>query len=524
MLHNEESGELVVAAGGSVGSGAAYHLLPDGITVATSLPALFALLPSWPALDERALALLAMMMPGGTAPYQGVEILGYGKLMTAVPQRSGPPRVSTHRWFQPEDVERVTDFEPFVEQYLALLDACVAAELPANGDVGALMSAGLDSTMVAASAAQVIGPNRRVRAMCLDPLPGAERRSRPGWVASDLSDARAMEQRWRNLDVLPLDNPERLTPFDTLPPRFDETFMPFTNPGNGVWIDLALRRSAAAGTQVLLNGASGNATFSYSPPNSLALLLRAQGPGHVIDAIREMARTRGHSVGAVLPGVVASLGATSPTMRRLLVMAGRARERLALGDRPSQAGPIITSDALRRLGLVDQVVKSPFASRPPQLRHEFGPAVRRFWDAQALTRVMWGVRQSDPLASAPLVELVSSLPDEAFVGVGTGRSWARRTMAGRVPDSIRLRRVRGAQSADRVQWYRRLPDAQARIAELAAVPGVAELVDMDRVARQYASMECDEGPWLREGERGLGLALFMEWAGRRRMGTSQPPR
>ena len=75
------------------------------------------------------------------------------------------------------------------------------------------MSAGLDSTMVAGTAAKLLAPGRQVFAHCLDPTPAARGTGDIGnWRYTDLPDARAMADLWPSLAVVPL----RIAPGETM--------------------------------------------------------------------------------------------------------------------------------------------------------------------------------------------------------------------------------------------------------------------------------------------------------------------
>jgi hypothetical protein len=427
----------------------------------------------------------------------GVEAVPAGSTLNLRP--GSAPQASV--WFAADETPRAGRVGDFVEQYCAAIDDVMRAELPESGDVSALMSAGLDSTMVVGTAAGVLARagGQRIAAHCLDPFPATDGDGNRGrWLYSDLPDAQSMGELWPNVDVIGLRNDEHLTPIDTLPRRFATTGLPVLNPDNSVWIDLAIRRAAAADHEVMLNGQSGNRVFSYEPPDAHFDAVMRRNPGAAIDAIRARAQATGNSAWWEARALLGP-------MRRPLARARAAAKSIRPAQGPA-ALPLVSAAAMDRLGLRAGLHNSPFYRRP-------GAKPPAFWRPGAVDGELSlpetleaGVRTADPLAAEPLVRIVASLPAEAFIGVADGRSFARRTMAGRVPDRIRLRRHRGMQAADRAQWYTDPERLAATMADLAADDRVARLIDVDRLV-QPVSIQ-DPG-WVTSWNRALGVGLFI---------------
>jgi hypothetical protein len=505
LIHHAQHGSLEVVTGVSPGSGIAYAAAGRGSSGGTEptrwilsnhLPSLLPLLPTRPNLDERALARYLLLIARDHPPYEGVEAVPAGSTLHLSPGKAPQKAL----WFVADETPRTGSIGEFVEEYCAGIDDVMRAELPEAGDVSALMSAGLDSTMVVGTAAGLLASgDRRIAAHCLDPFPPTEGDGNRGhWLYSDLPDAKAMGELWPNVEVIGLRNDDRLTPIDTLPPRFAATGLPVLNPDNSVWMDLAIRRAAAAGHEVILNGQSGNRVFSYEPSNAHFDVLMSRQPGVAIDAIRERADSTGNSVwweARVLLGPA----------RRPLVRASAVVKSIRTAKSPD-ALPLVSAAAMDRLGLRASLGESPFYRQP-------GTKVASTWRPGALTgglslpeTLTTGVRTADPLAAEPLVRIVARLPPEAFIGVADGRSFARRTMVGRVPDQIRLRRNRGMQASDQVQWYTDSGRLAATMAELAADERVARLIDVDRLV---APVSIQNAAWVTTWNRALGIGLFI---------------
>jgi asparagine synthetase B (glutamine-hydrolysing) len=77
---------------------------------------------------------------------------------------------------------------------------------------------------------------------------------------------------------------------------------------------------------------------------------------------------------------------------------------------------------------------------------DFMAAPARIWGIDAMAHC--GVEMRDPTADRELMETLLSLPPEMFLMGGRSRGLVREMGLGFVPDSIRLRRRRGAQTPE----------------------------------------------------------------------------
>jgi Asparagine synthase len=496
---NDSRRTLEIVTSVSLGSRIHYAQDQDGSWVySTSVPLLIANLARKPALDEAQLLAFALLTPRTRPPFHGVDTLGPGRRLL---QRDD--NAPTHsEWFVIDPTHPKGSVEDWVEQYCASLDRVLAVELPEEGNVSALMSAGLDSSMVVASAASVLGPDRRITAMCLDPFPPTEGTGDTGnWLYTDLPDAVSMQVRWPNVEVVGLRNDDCLTPLDVLPRVFDHTGTPRLNPWNAVWTYQAAMAAAARGENHVLTGQTGNRNFSWQPPDVVPRLLAHGQVGPAIDALKGRANASGRPVWNETARAL-----VGPTWRYLRKPPPVSVEAIRATAARRNAFPFVRDDVMQRLTLWPKLDQTPFA--PPRTTPWWTPG--RLLPANVLLdmAIVKGVRMSDPLSAESLVRLVASLPDEAFVGEGPDRSFARRTMRGRVPDVIRLRRQRGKQAADTDQWIARRGDFRQRVEALAASPAVAALIDTDR---WLANTPSEHTPWTIGFDRTLGIALFVHW-------------
>ena len=523
VVHNSRTASLEVVTSASAGGGLVFSEIrasprADAVPSASGsvddrnnvhgqrswamssrMMALLALMPGKPELDESRLAgylLVSTLEP----PYRGVEALGRGRRL--VMRATNDPRIS--QWLQLDQDPVSGLVEDFVAQYCEAIDHVMDATLPLGGDVSALMSGGLDSTMVVGTAAMQMGAGRRINAMCSDPWPAQEGTGNRGsWLYTDLPDALSMAQMWPNVEVCGLRNVDNKSPLDTLPHRFNHTGLPIMNPSNSVWIDQAVRRAQERGHHVVLAGLSGNMTFSYEPPDAYQRLLARGQVGSLIGAMR----ARSAATGSPMWREAARLAPPSVLRSKARMRLRRSRGRqVPAGNNQS----LIRPEAIERLQLGELVNASPFSgSSQGQARRGPGPR-----DVAEGLSVGWSplgsVRICDPLDALPLISLVSRLPAESFVGIGPGRSFARRAMVGRVPDNIRLRTERGMQAPDVMDWYREARTVEA-IEDLNGDPQIDAFIDLSGLADLIRDEETEPTAFSSTSDRAVGIAAFIRW-------------
>jgi asparagine synthase (glutamine-hydrolysing) len=388
------------------------------------------------------------------------------------------------RWcywaIDPADIDTDTPPEAQVAALRAAIETAVRARSRRTGGLGVLCSGGLDSTSVAAHAAAAVGPEP-VRTYTSAPPPGW-RGPTPRGTDPDETRLVADLARWYpNLRPRPVRVAGR-----PVTQGWDELFAhggtPVRNPCNLMWIMAGHELAAADGVTTLLTGAMGNLFFSADDRHFLVDLIRHGHLGAVPGQLRAF-----HAAGRSVRTLALELGqeltppAIEPVLRRLL--------RLSPGDLGRNRAGLRAACPLRPdlLYLADSRTFASFDPHPARRRQAAvdalaGPAV----NAEHLAGIgaAFGLRGADPTAHVPLLELCARQPGWVRRRDGRDRAACRAAIAGRVPDSIRLRTVRGAQLPD---WLERITDARAELTaewELAReVPLLRELVDIDRLDR-----------------------------------------
>lgn len=482
-----------------------YHRAAGFLAFASMPKGLHALPEIERAPDEERVAELLATFPehGARSFFAGVSRVEAGQIVTI--EADGRIRMRRH-WEPRPTILRLPHWRDYADALGEQLDRAVASRLRGAGSrVGAHLSAGLDSSAVATSAArQLAGAGGKVLAFTAIPRRGWAGPVPDGMIADESALAARTAAACPNIEhvTVPPDGRPLIDDLDRDVFLFDR---PVVNPGHQRWMNAINDAARARGVSVLLTAAMGNLSFSYLGTEGLAELVAR---GRWIAAARHMLamqrngrtgwlRLFGYALGPWVPERLwiaasgafgaskrndGSHSALSAERRRALDLAGRAR---ALGFTASFR-PHRDSAALRLWGL----------RRVDQGNHAKGVLGG------------WGIDLRDPSADRRLVELCLSFPPEAWLGDGRPRTLARQMLAGRVPPEVANETRRGLQAAD---WHEALTDSRARLAEevrrLGDVPAAAAALDLPRLGRLVE--DWPEDGWERmEIRNAYGLALL----------------
>jgi asparagine synthase (glutamine-hydrolysing) len=426
---HRDSGK-VVAAVDHKGTARLYYSQAGGrLMLSSQLGALLAHPQTSRDLDFKALGLLtAPKIEFGSTPYQHIrEVLGGDMLVF----RDGT--LDIRRWWHPDTTIRTRYRDP-ADYGLAAQEAfeqAVQARLRTAGHAAVMMSGGLDSTLVAATAArQLRERGRSITAYLSVPEPGLACSTRSGWDTDDSPYATAVAQMHDNLKL------EKITPggscaLEIVPGIHAVSRTPVRNGANHIWYLKGCSAAKAMGARVMLQGGRGNATISQSGEGALhelvwhmkwgeaigyaALSVRAQGPAAWRMLAREIA---GENVRALFSRLRAEPGSTVRPGEELLTSEFRAAHASSL-----------------------RAFAPGVSERSGQINFMTLPGNQ--WSVDTMAQC--GIEDRDPTSDRRLVELLLSFPIEAFSIGGWPRGLARAMGRGLVPDQVRFRRTRGSQ-------------------------------------------------------------------------------
>jgi asparagine synthase (glutamine-hydrolysing) len=421
----------VVASIGHTRAVRLYYTVRAGRFIAsTQLGALLVHRETSHALNLRALGLLiAPLIEPGSTPYADIYALASGEMVVY-----DGGALERRRWWRPDTEVRVRYRDPrdYVLHARELFDCAVRACLRSDTGVSTTMSGGLDSTLVATTAAaQLRQTGGTVTAYTSVPEPGLARTSRLGWDDDDWPYAAAvaaMHDNMRHVSV----TPGGLSALDIVPAIHARSRTPVRNGANHIWLGRISELTAQSGRRVLLIGEMGNATISASGQGALRdLVVRFRWREALRHASAQAGQARSPAWRVLAKDILGAQG-----MDALRSLAGRKKP-------DDRIGKVFFTSAFRG-------VSGPLPSHPPfggrAGNHAFALLARSPWSADPIAQ--WGVEWRDPTADRRLTECLLSFPLDAFVAGGRDRGLARSMGEGLVPDIVRDRRTRGAQAPE----------------------------------------------------------------------------
>ena len=391
-----------VAATDHLGNFPLFHCRAAGrILFATQLGALLACPAVHPGLDLKSLGLMVAGQPGREhTMYEGVKVLGGGDLLIHQDEL-----VRVERWWRPDTSPREVhpQARDYVEEARALFDSAVASRLRARGGVVATLSGGLDSTLVAVTAARQMAASGKVlEAFTAISQPGLPLSEPLAMDHDDTPWAAAVAEFQPNIRQR-LISPVGLTPLDILPRVHALAHTPVLDPAELVWRWQMSARAAHNRSRVVLCGDHGNRSISYvgdlSDGNFIPLR-RIAGA-----ALRTWDRMR-------------SMGTHQPPAFRAH------REELLQPQAPASER--------------ERFVRAMTAAQP---------------SARADFMAQFGVQWLDPTGDRKLLERLLTFPLHVFRVGNRPRGLARQLGRGLLPDSVRLRRTRSVQFPDQTAWF-----------------------------------------------------------------------
>ena len=396
--------------------------VPSGIAASGELAALLTHPDVSKAPDFTALArMLDAGIDRASTPYSAVRALPGGHWL-----RWSNAGVHIERWWKPDQKAGLVFQDPtgYAEHALTLLERAVAAQSRSVGGVSTSLSGGLDSGLVTAIAAnRFASDGTPLTAYTSVPEPGLPLQTRANWEADDGPYARDVAARYPNIRHR-LIHPAGRSSIDVMPALFDTERIPMKSVSNLSWIDTISRECVAAASPVILNGGVGNATISYSGAGALIELLWGRRFGAAIAHARAMSKAEGRPLWHML---------ASYSKQALLRRQAWRSPALSLNFVRADMRPSVD----QRVGMFAEHGNSrarwlAFATTP-----------KTTWSADLLAQR--GADWRDPTGDRRLIEALLTFPLAAFTANGHSRGLARTLGQGLLPDSVRLRRTRGAQ-------------------------------------------------------------------------------
>jgi asparagine synthase (glutamine-hydrolysing) len=451
--------------------------------------------------------------------YRGISRIPTGHCLTV-----GRDGLHVQNIWKP-DLSRKIRFQhddDYLYAFNELFEHVVETHLRSLTPVGVMMSGGLDSTAIAATAARLLKPQgKRITAFTEVPRLGFAGPVPKSRYADETPFVQSMDCMYDNLDM-ELIRTDKAIFLDDIDHFFSHIERPFNATSNRVWIEAILKEAHQRGMRVLLDGMQGNLTFSRNGGGVISQLLQTGHWRRAWMEARQMVQ-RGTSQSMLRALVGQGLMPLLPASFWLAV------ERLRGNPLHDTAQPFhhispIHPDfaALHKVAQRARDWGQDYYYRPAS---DYRVATYKALTLQDLGlfdtayRSMFSVDFRSPAADVRIVEFCLALPEEQFLHQGEQRSLIRRAMKNRLPPDILSNRLRGQQAAD---WFERLTSARAglyqelnQIEQCELARRALDLTRMRRLVEQWPQSVSEINGRIYDYhvilERGLVAGRFLLW-------------
>ena len=476
-----------------------YNLTDDRLVTASLPKGIHALGDIPRELDrERLTYVLAQVDAHPTRSFfRGIECIAPASVKTVSPKKERSRRYYSLRdHAQPIRYSRDQEYADHAQH---LIETAVGACLRSPGPVGALLSAGMDSTLSASIAAHTLGASDRpLFTYTWVPKDGFTKEPPPGSCFDEGPAAAAMAEMYPNIEarLIGREGPGVYHGLDAMLLASESVAR------NG--LNLALlaatgERARDDGVRVLLEGTNGNMTLSYSGGGLLHSLFKAgqwvrlfREIGHYPNPAHHWKRLLIHALPSSLVSALrrakGSTFGVEDFISRRSVATRSAMARSAMFDAIDKAGFAFGTN----LGKEESEQEMTFMERYA------GPASANLLAAMP---ALYGFELRDPYFDRRLIEWRFGVPETQFRRDGRRRYLMERLLTGRVPDAIAQQSFgAGRQSAD---WRERMQPDLTRVrkdvetaADLSSLKGV---LDTEKIIDLIDGLvadggECAHGP------------------------------
>jgi len=392
-------------------------------------------------------------------------------------------------YWSPKNVKplRLKRDDEYRERFRSLMEQAAAEALRTPGEVGILLSSGLDSSSVAAFAEPILAQNgKRLYSYTYVPIEAYESSFNKKYINTDeRSGVEMVCGMYPGIIPKFLDVPEQnaISSIGRILPSLE---VPYKSHTNLAWIDAFAGIAQSDGCKIMLTGQLGNATISAG--NIFTYILSRIMHGRVIDAITAANRY------SVKRGV-----SRKWTVRHVLheLTPGFARRR---GVKDHWGVSYINRDFARGIGVTDKdsrternmgLFKLYTFERERSL--VFNPtAMAQVGEAETKLYLKHGMIARDITRDISILEFCLSAPIECFVGPdGQTRRLIRNYLSDKLPAAlIDERTPKGRQSGDALDRLAlRWDSFYAELTRGCAVPQLQKYIDIDLVAAALKKFE-----------------------------------
>jgi asparagine synthase (glutamine-hydrolysing) len=407
---------------------------------------------------------------------------------------------------------RFSSDEEYVEAMREQLERAVSCRLRVRNPVAAVMSGGLDSSAVAATAARLLAPSRILTVTSVPPEGMALSPLSPAWYVDERPYVKAIAAMHPNMDpVLASSDAPHWIETDPLP-FFEANGTPARNVSNLGWLMPGYDAVTNSGSNVMLIGEGGNYGWSWDGLRTLSDYFRH---GHWLRLARELALIDRNRPYGMRWQVILRSEVLAPQEPRPLK---RWRKKLReSGGEPWTDYSAINPAFAKEINLFRRMNEAKFDFTGPtgalELRLEMINRSEHGPDVTAAIRAVNGLEVRAPLWDIRLLEFCLSIPEEQFLRHGVTRRLTRLALADRLPrpvlDNYRL----GAQNPEIFRRQERMRASMLEeIESFKQTPLAACCLDLSRLRKIVREWPADNMQVPLMLPRALNMGRFLRWA------------
>lgn len=392
------------------------------------------------------------------------------------------------------------------------LDRAVACRLRSKGPIASLMTGGLDSSAVAATAARLRAPSRLLAVTAVPPEEMFLTAPASAFYIDERPYVKAIADMHPNMELFLASSKEPHW-LETDPTRFfNAGGVPTINITHAAWLMPGYERIAKAGHTAFLTGDYGNAIWSWDGLRSLSDMFRQ---GNWFRLARELSLIEGfrqYDLGWKSLFRSEILSPSVPT-----VIKKWRRERRTGGQEVLNKS-VINQDFARDLNILNRLNRSA----ENQLRDDSDGLKQRLGffsqrekgrDMYTALRSLTGIESRAPLMDIRLVEFCLAIPSDQFLKGGVSRRLPRLAMADRLPSAVLRNNRIGAQIPERRSRIEAIrAGLMEEIESFECVPLAARCIDLQKLKNIVRDWPADDFQVTFNLPRALTLARFLRWA------------
>lgn len=360
--------------------------------------------------------------------------------------------MNTEQYWKPciDKAVHLKSSQEYAVRLKEVFSQAVHARLKTDGNVGILLSGGIDSGSVASIAAMRLAEQDKVlRAYSSVPFGGFQNRINKRRCPDETEYIESLKLKYENIEHLycPLEEKNPITNMDKYLNLLEH---PYKFIENCYWMNELTSLAALDGCRTLLNGQFGNASISYGPMSvHVMTLIRKKKYFTLIRDLKYYCKFMDYRMWSEIKKILKVL--LPDSMLRILGHEQTITENAPINDdlakkwhvddrlKEYKAGKYVSD----KMDIYD--MRELFMS--PRILSQLGGVDTKF-------SLEYGIQVRDPSLDLQVVEYCYSVPYHQYVNKGKERELIRIAMEGILPDKIRLNyKVRGIQSVD---WVQRL--------------------------------------------------------------------